>query len=70
MTRLGIMFRGEERTVVIDKDTGYDEETNSREIEWHFDGVSPEQHDALALSDEEEERIYNECCDARDEESW
>lgn len=67
MNRIGIMFRGEERTVVIDKDTGYDAETNSREIEWHFDGVSPEQHDALALSDEEEERIYNECCDARDE---
>lgn len=70
MTRVGITFRGEECVVVIDKDTGYDDETNAREIEWHFDGLTPEQHNALAVTDEEEQAIFNECADARDEESW
>lgn len=53
-----VEFRGERCEVVIDKDHGYESDTNAHEIEWHFDGVSPEEHEALQLTDLEEDSIY------------
>ncbi len=51
-------FRGERVGVIVDHDGGYEPDTNAHDIEWHFDGVSPEEHDALKLTDEEESAIY------------
>lgn len=63
---VAVQFRGEDMDVVVDSDTGYDHETNSREIEWHFFNVTPEQHEALAVTDDEEIEIYNAICQAVD----
>lgn len=56
--RIEIPFRGEERDVVVDR-VDDDPETNSFSAEWHFDGLSPEDHDALGVTDNEEEAILN-----------
>ena len=55
-----VQFRGEERYVIIDLDGGYEPDTNAHDIEWHFDGLTPEQHDALNITDEEDNAIYQE----------
>lgn len=60
MRHASIMFRGEERDVIIDRASGYDPETNAEEIEWHFDDLTPDEHDALSISDEEEQSIFEQ----------
>lgn len=57
-----VQFRGESVSVVVDFDGGYEPDTNAHVIEWHFEGVTPEQHDALALTDDEEQDIYEQLC--------
>lgn len=56
-------FRGEVRTVVVDR---YDDDpsVNACEIEWHFEDVTPDGHDALAVTEAEEQRIFEEICQA------
>lgn len=49
-------FRGEERTVVIDE-YAVDYDTNALDVSWHFDGVTSEEHDALRVTDKEEDEI-------------
>lgn len=61
-----VQFRGKTIEVVVDNDTGYDEETNSREIEWHFFGVEPEEHDAMEITDEENDDIFRQLCEKAD----
>ena len=51
-------FRGEERVVVIDA-YDVDHSVNAVECEWHFEDVTPEQHDALAVTDVEEQAIID-----------
>ena len=60
MSRTSVKFRGEERDIVIDFDGGYEPDTNAHVIEWHFDGLTPDEHDALALTDDEEQAIYEQ----------
>lgn len=69
MSRASVTFRGEERDVVIDRASGYDPETNASEIEWHFDGLSPAEHDALAITDDEEQSIFEQIATCLDERS-
>lgn len=56
---VGVNFRGEERDVEIDHDHGYEADTNVHEIEWHFVGLSPDEHNALNMTDAEEQAIYD-----------
>lgn len=59
MTRLvSVPFRGGQVDVVVDKDGGYEPDTNAHEIEWHFYGLDGAAHDALAITDKEEQAIY------------
>ena len=52
MTRTAdITFRNHIVSVVIEFDSGYDRDTGSHEIIWHFEDVSPEEHDALEITD-------------------
>jgi hypothetical protein len=51
-----VTFRGEEREVVID-DVEEDPSVNFSAIEWHFDGMTPAEHDALNVTDAEESAI-------------
>lgn len=61
MSRLiGIKFRGEEQDVVVVRDGGYESDTDAHEIEWHFYGMTPEQHDALKMTAEEETSVYDQ----------
>lgn len=53
-----VTFRGEKRDVVVDR-VDDDPETNSFSAEWRFDGLSPEDHDALGITDEEEAAILS-----------
>lgn len=55
---VSVDFRGEEMDVEIDHDGGYERSTNTHEIEWHFFGLTAGQHDALNITPEEEQRIY------------
>lgn len=55
-----VMFRGKETEVEIDLDGGYESDTNCHVIEWHFHGLSTEQHDELNITDEENQDIYNQ----------
>lgn len=60
-------FRGEKWDVTIDHDGGYEPDTNAHEIEWHFTGLTPEQHDALNITEEEEDGIYCQLCETSDD---
>lgn len=66
-----VQFRGEAVNAVIDSDSGYDPETNTRELDWHFElnfrALTPDEHDALKLTDAEEQAIYEQLCLANDE---
>lgn len=58
MRKFEYEFRGEERTIVIDQyEKDYD--TNALDVSWHFDGVTPEQHDVLNITDAEEDKIID-----------
>lgn len=56
-----ITFRGEERDVEFE-DHGYEADTNAHPLDWWFAGLTPEQHDALKITDEEDQAIYEELC--------
>ena len=56
---VSVDFRGEKMDVVIDHDGGWEPDTNAHEIEWHFFGLTAEQHDALNITDEEQQKIYD-----------
>lgn len=56
---VSVDFRGESVDVEIDHDGGCEPDTNVHEIEWHFFGLTAEQHDALNITAEEEQRIYD-----------
>lgn len=61
-----VMLRGMIVEVEVDR---YDEdpETNALDVEWHFDGMTPEEHDDLHLTDEEEESIIEQISKAMGE---
>lgn len=54
-----VTFRGDPHEVVVDLYAD-DPETNGCEIEWHFDGVTPDEYEALAVTDAEEQAIVDE----------
>lgn len=60
MRRVPVQFRGEEKIVVIDKDGGYEPDTNSHDIDWHFEGLDTEQHAALNMTDDEEQAVFEQ----------
>lgn len=45
-------------SVVVDQ-YEYDPETNALEVAWHFEDVAPHRHDALKLTDDEEDSIVD-----------
>lgn len=45
---------------MVDFDGGYEPDTNAHVIEWHFEGITPEQLAALALTDDEEQAIFEQ----------
>lgn len=61
-----VMLRGMIVEVEVDR---YDEdpETNALDVEWRFDGMTPEEHDDLHLTDEEEESIIEQISKAMGE---
>lgn len=61
MTMITVTFRGEERDVEY-KDYGYEPDTNAQPIDWHFVGLTPDEHAALNVTDEEEQAIYETLC--------
>lgn len=62
-----VTFRGEEIDVEIDHDGGYEYDTNTHVIEWHFYGLTPEQHDALKVTDKEDQEIFAQLAEASGE---
>ena len=60
-----ITFRGDDWDVEIDHDGGYEPDTNVHVIEWHFFGLTAEEHDALQLTDEEEQNICSQLVERR-----
>lgn len=60
MRREIVQFRGREVEVVVDFDGGYEPDTNAHVIEWHFEGLTPEEHEALGVTDEEDQQIYEQ----------
>ncbi|MBA4019150.1 MAG: hypothetical protein C0483_18445 [Pirellula sp.] len=61
MSRLiSIQFRGEEQDVEVVRDSGYEPDTGAHEIEWHFYGLTAEQHDALKMTAEEETNVCDQ----------
>jgi hypothetical protein len=67
MKTVSVQFRGEEQDVEIDHDGGYEPDTNAHVIEWHFHGLKPEEQDALMVTDEEEQNIYEQLVAATNE---
>lgn len=63
-----VTFRGEEHDVIIDS-AHYDPETNAGEIEWHFQDVTPEAHEVLAITADEELSICQQIATYLDERS-
>lgn len=57
---VSVAFRGDDRDVEIDHNGGYEPDTDAHVIEWHFYGLTPEEHDALQITDDEEQAIYEE----------
>jgi len=55
---VSVKFRGAEHDVEIDADHGYESDTNAHVIEWHFVGLSADDHEALKLTDDEENAIH------------
>lgn len=53
-----VVLRGEEISITIDRDSGYEWDTGAHDIEWHFTDLSAEEHEALQLTQEEEDAIY------------
>jgi hypothetical protein len=61
---LTVQFRGEDHDVEIDHDGGYEPDTNAHVIEWHFCGLTPAEHNALQLTDDEEQSVYEQLVEA------
>lgn len=55
-------FRGQQMDVTIDHDGGYEPDTNAHEIDWHFTGLDADAHDALQITPEEDQAIYDQLC--------
>lgn len=62
-----VKFRGEDRDVIVDFDGGYEPDTNAHVIEWHFADLSPEEHDALAITDDVDQEIYDQLAQQSEE---
>src|ERR1044071_1047051 len=61
MTSFHYLFRERDFTVVVDQFEP-DYETNALDVEWHFEGLTPEQHDELGVTDVEEDAIVEAIC--------
>lgn len=59
-----VKFRGEDRDITLDSNGGYESDTNAHVIEWHFTGLSADEYDALKITDEEEQSIYEQLIEA------
>ncbi len=53
---LSVTVRGESYDVEIDRDYGYESDTNAWDVDWHF-CMTEEELEALALTNEEEENV-------------
>jgi hypothetical protein len=64
-----VKFRGQEVEVEVDHDEGYDPDTGSHDIEWHFADMTFEEVEALKVTDAESESIYQQLVEfSRDDE--
>lgn len=55
-----VKFRGGDWDVEVDYDSGYDPETGSHEIEWHFYELTTKENAALKITDAEEQLVYEQ----------
>jgi hypothetical protein len=70
MASTWITFRDEEREVEY-TDHGYEPDTGAHVIEWGFRALSPDEHEALAITDDEEQAICEELAErSLDDEPW
>ena len=56
--RTQVEFRGEMRDVLVTRDGGYEPDTDSHAIDWEFDGLAASDHDALQITPEEHQAIF------------
>jgi len=56
---LSVVFRGSVVDIVVDSYRP-DPETNACEVEWHFVGLTSEDHDDLHVLDEEEDAVIGQ----------
>lgn len=61
---VSVTFRGEELDVEIEHDGGYESDTNAHVIEWHFYRMTAEHHEALKITETEEQAIYEQLVEA------
>ena len=57
-----VLFRGESWDVEIDSDGGYEPDTNAHDIQWHFADLDSDAYDALNMTADEEQSIYEQLC--------
>ncbi len=55
-----VAFRGQRFPVVIEFDEGVDRETHTRVIGWHFQGLNTHDHEALAITADEERAVFEQ----------
>lgn len=61
MARLvSVKFRGEDFDVEVHHDGGYESDTHAHVIDWSFYGLDAAAHDALNLTDDEEQSISDQ----------
>lgn len=60
MRAFQVKFRGKDWDVTIDYDYGYEEDTNAHVVDWHFTGMSVEQHEELKITEEEEDELMKQ----------
>lgn len=66
---VSVVLRGSIVDVEVDR-FDIDEPTNAFECEWHFDGMTPEEHDDLHLNDDEEDGVVEQISRAMHEREW
>lgn len=64
---VSVKFRGEERDVEVDHNSGYDPDTNSQTIDWHFAGLTVVDHENLEITDEEHQSVFEQLCELLDD---
>lgn len=59
MYHVQVPFRGDFLDVKVTRDYGWESDTNAHEVEWEVDGMTGDEYNALNVTSEEEELIYD-----------